>query len=90
MVRSGMSIATVTSKGQVTIPQDVRELLGIVTGTRVEFAERSDGIVEFIPLTASVMDLAGIIPWDGPPVSIEEMDDAIADAAVERYDRASE
>ena len=35
-----MSIATVTSKGQITIPQDVRERLGIVTGTRVEFGIR--------------------------------------------------
>ena len=85
-----MSIATVTSKGQVTIPQDVRERLGIVTGTRVEFAERGDGVVEFIPLTASIMDLAGIITWNGPPVSIEEMDDAIGDAAVERYLRSFE
>ncbi len=74
-----MSIATVTTKGQVTIPQDVRERLKIVAGTRVEFAERADGTVEFIPLTASIMDLAGIVPWDGPPVSIEEMDDAIGD-----------
>ena len=85
-----MSIATVTSKGQVTIPQDVRERLGIVTGTRVEFAERTDGVVVFIPLTASIMDLEGIIPWNGPPVSIEEMDDAIGDAAVERYLRSFE
>ncbi|MES1169101.1 MAG: AbrB/MazE/SpoVT family DNA-binding domain-containing protein, partial [Leifsonia sp.] len=52
-------MATVTSKGQVTIPQDVRERMGIVAGTRVEFAERADGTVEFIPLTASIMDLKG-------------------------------
>jgi antitoxin PrlF len=85
-----MSIATVTSKGQITIPQDVRERLNIVAGTRVEFAERADGSVEFIPLTATVMDLAGVVPWGGPPVSLEEMDDAIADAAVDRYVRATE
>jgi len=85
-----MSIATVTSKGQVTIPQDVRERLHIKTGTRVEFAERADGIVEFIPLTASIMDLAGIIPWDGPPVSIEEMDDAIAEYMSEEDRRSRE
>ena len=74
-----MTIATVTSKGQITIPQDVRDRLKIVAGSRVEFAERADGVVEFIPLTASIMDLAGIVPWDGPPVSIEEMDNAIGD-----------
>jgi AbrB family looped-hinge helix DNA binding protein len=85
-----MSIATVTSKGQVTIPQDVRERLHIVSGTRVEFAERADGVVEFIPLTGSVMDLAGIIKWSGPPVSIEEMDDAIGEYLAEEDRRSRE
>ncbi|HEX7835110.1 MAG TPA: AbrB/MazE/SpoVT family DNA-binding domain-containing protein [Pseudolysinimonas sp.] len=85
-----MSIATVTSKGQVTIPQDVRERLHIVSGTRVEFAERADGVVEFIPLTGSVMDLAGIITWSGPPVSIEEMDDAIGEYLAEEDRRSRE
>jgi AbrB family looped-hinge helix DNA binding protein len=83
-----MSIATVTSKGQITIPQDVRERLGIETGTRVEFVERADGVVEFIPRTGSIMDLDGIIPWDGPPVTIEQIDDAIGEAVAERYMRS--
>ncbi|MEO8093800.1 MAG: AbrB/MazE/SpoVT family DNA-binding domain-containing protein [Pseudolysinimonas sp.] len=85
-----MSIATVTSKGQVTIPQDVRERLGIVSGTKVEFAERVDGVVEFIPLTGSIMDLAGIVTWDGPVLTIEEMDEAVAEGAVARYLRSFE
>jgi AbrB family looped-hinge helix DNA binding protein len=74
-----MTAATVTSKGQITIPQDVRDRLKIVAGTRVEFAERPDGVVEFIPLTASIMDLAGVLKWDGPVFTIEEMDDAIGE-----------
>lgn len=36
---------TVTSKGQVTIPKPVRDLLGIVPGTRVEFHRNADGAV---------------------------------------------
>jgi AbrB family looped-hinge helix DNA binding protein len=72
-----MSIATVTSKGQITIPQDVRERHGIVTGTRVEFLEH-DGVVEFVPLTGSIMDLKGIVHWDGPPLTQEQVDDGIA------------
>jgi len=39
--------------------------------------------------TGSVVDLARSIPWDGPPVSVDEMDEAIADAAVARFDRGS-
>ena len=37
--------ATVTSKGQVTIPKSVRDLLGIAPGTRVEFKRAGDGSV---------------------------------------------
>jgi antitoxin PrlF len=85
-----MSIATVTSKGQVTIPQDVRERLGIVTGTRVEFAERPDGLVEFIPLTGSIMDLKGALPWDGPAFTIEQMDEAIGEFLGEEDRRSRE
>lgn len=78
-----MPIATVTSKGQITIPIETRERLGIQAGTRVQFVERPDGSCEFYPLTGSVMDLAGMFTWDGPPVTLEEMDDAIAAAAAE-------
>lgn len=37
--------ATVTTKGQVTIPKQVRDFLGIVPGTRVEFTRSADGTV---------------------------------------------
>ncbi len=39
--------------------------------------------LEFTPVgrVRSVNDLAGIIPYDGPPVSLEEIDEAIADGA---------
>ncbi|HOY83535.1 MAG TPA: AbrB/MazE/SpoVT family DNA-binding domain-containing protein [Rhodoglobus sp.] len=78
-----MPVATVTSKGQITIPAEVRDALNIRTGTRVQFLPKSDGTWDFIPLTASVMDLAGFIKWDGPPVTLEEMDAAIAEGAAE-------
>jgi len=40
--------ATVTSKGQVTIPKPVRELLGIKPGTKVEFERAPDGRVVLV------------------------------------------
>jgi AbrB family looped-hinge helix DNA binding protein len=76
-----MSIATVTSKGQVTIPLEVRERLGIRQGTRVEFLETADGSYEFVALTGSISALSGLLQWNGPPVTIEQMNDGIADAA---------
>jgi AbrB family looped-hinge helix DNA binding protein len=78
-----MPTATVTSKGQITIPIEVREAMRIRTGTRIQFSPRADGVWEFLPVTGSVMDLKGMIPWDGPPVSLEQIDEAIAASAVE-------
>lgn len=80
-----MSTATVTSKGQVTIPIDVRQKLGIQPGTKVEFVERAGGGYELFAATGSIRDIRGMFSWSGPPVTIEEMDDAIAEAAAERY-----
>ena len=44
--------ATVTSKGQVTIPKQIRDMLGIVPGSKVDFRRVSDGSVVIIPLDA--------------------------------------
>jgi AbrB family looped-hinge helix DNA binding protein len=38
-------MATVTAKGQVTIPKPVRDFLGIVPGSEVEFRRAADGTV---------------------------------------------
>lgn len=73
-----MPIATVTSKGQITIPLEVRRALGLDVGARVEFTPRADGGFDFTPLTGSVADLAGALAHVGPVVSLEEMDAAIA------------
>ena len=80
-----MTAATVTSKGQVTIPIDVREKLGIKAGTRVQFLPRADGGYDFVAATGSVRDLRGMIPAPGTEVALEDMDDAIAEAAADRY-----
>ena len=81
-----MPIATITSKGQITIPVETRERLGLQAGTRIQFVERNDGSCEFFPVTGSVMDLGGMFTWDGPPVTLEQMDDDIAAGAAESMD----
>jgi AbrB family looped-hinge helix DNA binding protein len=85
-----MTIATVTSKGQITIPQDVRDRLKIVAGSRVEFAEGPDGVFDFIPLTGSIMDLQGIVPHNGVVLSIEDIDEAIGAYLAEEDRRSRE
>jgi len=74
-----MSQATVTSKGQITIPKDVRDELGLTEGTKVDFVRVGPGEYRLRPRNVSIMDLAGVLKYDGPPVSIEEMNEAIRD-----------
>ncbi|WP_370617309.1 AbrB/MazE/SpoVT family DNA-binding domain-containing protein [Mumia qirimensis] len=80
-----MPTATVTSKGQITIPAAVRASLGLHAGDRVQFIELPDGNYELRPATSSVRTLKGFFgPWDGDPVTVEEMDAAIGDAVTDR------
>ncbi len=73
-----MSSATVTSKGQITIPIDVRESLRIEAGDRVEFVQVEPGRFEMVPSTRSVKELKGMFGKASRVVSIEEMNQAIA------------
>ena len=78
-----MPAATVTSKGQITIPAEVRRSLGLKAGSRVDFVRVDDRVYEFVPAVDSVTSLKGFIHPPGAPVSLEEMDDAVADAIAE-------
>lgn len=73
-----MASATVTSKGQITIPAQVRTALGIDPGDKVEFVELEKGQFAMVAATRSVQDLKGMIRRPRKPVSIEEMNAAIA------------
>ncbi|MFT4188193.1 MAG: AbrB/MazE/SpoVT family DNA-binding domain-containing protein [Aeromicrobium sp.] len=78
-----MSIATVTSKGQVTIPKDVREELGLEPGTHLSFTRTESGDFVVSRASRSVRRLRGSIGYDGPPVTVEQMNDTIAGAAAD-------
>jgi antitoxin PrlF len=73
-----MATAAITSKGQITIPAEVRKKLGLKPGDRVRFVEGANGEYILKPKTKSIMDLAGIAHYTGPPVTIEEMNETIA------------
>lgn len=77
-----MTAATLTGKGQITIPATVRAGLGIDVGDRVEFVEIEPGRYEIIAATQSVKLLKGIIRSPNHPISIEQMNEAIAHEAV--------
>lgn len=75
-----MSTATLTSKGQTTIPKDVREHLRLQPGDRLEFVMK-DNVVILRPATRKVTDIKGFLPKPKRPLSIAEMNEAIRQRA---------
>ncbi|WP_290906082.1 AbrB/MazE/SpoVT family DNA-binding domain-containing protein [Aquabacterium sp.] len=73
-----MTTATVTSKGQITIPANVRQSLHVDAGDRVEFVELEPGQFLFMAANRSVTELKGMFGKPSKSVSIEEMNQAIA------------
>jgi antitoxin PrlF len=76
--------ATITSKGQITLPKEVRDRHNLKPGDVVEFVERN-GETVVKPRNLRAVDLIGILgpPPAGRGLSIEDMDDAIMDAVAE-------
>ena len=74
-----MSTATLTSKGQITIPADVRRSLNVRTGDRVEFVQIEPGRFEILAATRSVRELKGMFGKAARSVSIDEMNRTIAE-----------
>lgn len=70
--------ATLTSKGQVTIPKAVRDALKLRTGDRLDFRVTDDGVVTLVPVTRPVAALKGMLPKPKRAVTLVEMDAAIA------------
>ena len=76
--------ATITSKGQVTVPKSIRDRLHLKPGDKIDFVLEEDGGLRVTPVTASVTQLKGMVPRPGFPVSVEQMDEAIARTAVRK------
>jgi antitoxin PrlF len=71
--------ATVTSKGQVTIPRSIRQALKVGTGDRLDFELETEGRVVVRPAVRGVGELKGLLRRAGrKPVTIEQMNAAIA------------
>lgn len=83
-----MTTATMTSKGQVTIPAEIRKKLRLHAGSKIDFVENDAGETVMRAKSGDIRKLYGIVKYDGPPLSIEEMDEAIAQAVVEEFNRS--
>jgi antitoxin PrlF len=79
-----MPTATLTSKGQITLPLTVRTALGLTTGQKLDFLPDGDGF-RVVVLKADVAALRGRFAGRvQAPVSLAAMDNAIASGATER------
>lgn len=75
--------AILSATGQITLPKSLRDRLHLNAGDRVGFRIDADGTVRIIPKTRSVRDLKGCLPRPAAPVSLEDMDRAIAAGATD-------
>jgi antitoxin PrlF len=72
--------SAITAKGQATIPKAIREYLGVKPGDRIKFFLHPNGSVVLLP-TLPAAALRGMLKTSRPPVTIEEMDEAITSGA---------
>lgn len=78
----------ITTKGQTTIPIEVREYLKVGAGDRIGY-EFVDGKVVLVPKNRSALDFAGVLfEPDREPVSVEAMNEAIGESVSDRYERS--
>ena len=76
-----MSTAKLTTKGQITIPKEVRDHLGVETGDRLSFEIRDGGEVLVQAETIDIRSLRAIVDRKRARVSVREMDEAIRKGA---------
>jgi len=81
-----MPVSTVTSKGQVTIPKEVRDALRLGVGDRVSFVVREDGVVELRPETVDLRELFGSLRYHGAPITVEDMNSDVAASVAESFE----
>ena len=82
-----MATATMTSKGQVTIPVEVRQRMGLDTGDRIEFIELGDGGFAIKPAIDDVRSLKGLLRKPVQAVSVSDMKTKIRQRAAARHGR---
>ena len=74
-------LATLTSKGQLTLPVSIRKKLHLKPGDKIELFTRNDGHIEGIPMRQNINVLKGFLSKPQRTVSLEEMEQAVIDGA---------
>jgi antitoxin PrlF len=71
-----------TSKGQITLPEPIRQRLHLQPGDAVEFIVGDQGEIKLMPVTSSITRLKGMLPPPKKALTIEAMQEAIVKGAV--------
>lgn len=73
-------VAKVTSKGQITLPAELRKALGLKAGDTVKFRKNESGNYELVAKPLRFEDLRGIVPYDGPPLTDDDIVEIVRQA----------
>jgi antitoxin PrlF len=84
-----MAAATITSKGQLTLPKEIRTAMGVDPGDRIAFRVHEDGVVTVEPETLDLQTLRGSVRTKITGVTLEAMNEAIQKAASRRLPGAA-
>lgn len=77
-----MATATITSKGQLTLPKEVRDRLGVHPGDKIDFVFSTDGQLVVKPRTIHVEQLFGLLHRKGEKaLTLEQIEAGIAEGA---------
>ena len=76
----GPTESVVTSKGQTTLPKRVRDALGLQPGDKIRYAVLKNGV--WFGKVQPIESLKGILRYDGPPKTLEDMERGIIEGAV--------
>lgn len=72
----------VSNTGQITLPQEIRDYLKLVSGSKIDFVIDEEGEVKLLPLNVSVEELSGSLPRPNMrKTTLEEMDIIISERA---------
>ena len=72
-----MPTSILSTKGQLVIPKEIRDFLGLESGDRIDFVVEGDGRVSLRPALVDFRELRGFLSEGREPVSVEEMNQAI-------------
>ena len=84
--RTPTLLATLTSKGQITLPKEIRDRLGLDAGSMLDFQLLADNTITARAITPDARRLRGLLKSPrAAPLTVEQMDEGIARHLAEKY-----